>query len=317
VLRVGGLRATGTLIRRVYFRMDNKVKFKPTGWLVMEKRPITDRSIWPSFLKVALLCGFVSVSGSVQAQVSDRPIREAEAQRLDAVRALISQEKSLRLSKYILSSRTAAFCETMRTDLLNHKGFQPIEPIAILNADYPERNIDMPEDVRARRDAVVDKKLGPVLSDGIKRCSKMEADGDLRKGQALFNGFNEFFGLPPFRVYTLPAKKNPFKDSKLIYWSEYSEKLGSGRRGYSWVNLNICEHTNGLTITYSDSTLLKSDPAGQKSVLTRYRDKIVSWYVSRNFYFEAAYIDFGRKNMVTPPFTCGWQRTYPETPVSQ
>jgi hypothetical protein len=264
---------------------------------------------------MALLCGFVSVSGSVQAQVSDRPIRETEAQRLDAVRALISQEKSLRLSKYILSSRTAAFCETMRTDLLNHKGFQPIEPIAILNADYPEWNIDVPEDVRAQRDAVVDKKLGPALSDGIKRCSKMEANGDLRKGQALFNGFNEFFGLPPFRVYTLPAKKNPFKDSKLIYWSEYSEKLGRGRTGYSWVNLNICEHTDRLPVA-SDSIDLKSDPAGQKAALTRYRDKIVAWSISRNFFFKAEYVDPSQQITAKSRIICSWY-TYPEAPVSQ
>lgn len=293
------------------------MKFIPTGWPVEKKVPDAYRSIRPGLLKVALLCGFVSVSGSVQAQVADKPIQETEAQRLDAVRALISQEKSLRLFKDILSDRTAEFCETMRADLLSHKGFQPIEPIAILNADYPEWNIDVPEDVRAQRDAVVDKKLGPALSDGLKRCLNAEAEGDLERARALFRGFNEFVGLPPFRVYTLAAMENPLKDSELLYWSEFNEKLGRGRNGYSWVNLDTCEHTNGLTIAYSGSIKLKKDPLGQKAALTRYRDKIVAWSVSRNFSFQAEYIRLNKKFIAKSRVTCGWDRTYPEVPISQ
>lgn len=293
------------------------MKFMPARWLAMGKELIAAPFIRSDFLQVVLLCGLISASGLVPAQAADKPLQETEAQRLDAVRALIGQEKSMRLFKDILSEHNAAFCETMRVDLLNHKGFEPIEPIAILNADYPEWNIDVPEDVRAQRDSVVDKKLGPALSDGIKRCSKVEADGDLRKGQALFNGFNEFFGLPPFRIYTLPARENPFKDSKLIYWSEYNEKLGRGRNGYSWVNLETCEHTDGLTIAYSGSIKLKEDPLGQRAVLTRYGNKIVAWSVSRNFSFQAEYINLNKKITAKSRVTCGWDRTYPEAPVSR
>jgi len=286
------------------------MKFKPARWLAMGKKLIAAPFIRSGSLQAVWLCGLISASGSAPVQAADEPLQETEAQRLDAVRALIGQEKSVRLFKDILSERNAAFCETMRVDLLNHKGFEPIEPIAILNTDYPEWNIDVPEDVRAQRDSVVDKKLGPALSDGIKRCSKVEADGDLRKGQALFNGFNEFFGLPPFRIYTLPARENPFKDSKLIYWSEYSEKLGRGRNGYSWVNLNICEHINGLTIAYSDSIELKEDPLGHKAALTRYKGKLVAWSVSRHSSFYAERINPNFETDKKSRIICDWS-TYP------
>ncbi len=265
---------------------------------------------------MALLCGFVSVSGSVQARVADRPIQETEAQRLDAVRALISREKYHRFSSYEVPEYKATFCKNTLNDLLKNKGFTAIEPLATLNFYYPDWETNLPDDIKKQNEKTAEMKLGSTAFNDIKRCSSAEANGDLEKGKVLFNGFTPFVGDPPYRVYQLPASENPFKESKLIYWSEFNEKLARGREGYSWVNLDVCEHTHGLTIAYSDSIQIKNDPQGRVEALTKYRGKIVAWSVSRNFDFQAHSIDPKYKNLTASQIICRWS-TYPTTSIEK
>jgi hypothetical protein len=254
------------------------------------------------------------------AQSTNKNRFETEAQRLERVRALIRQEPSRRLLEGAVgnSKNTAAFCEAMLHDLLDNKGFKPIEPVAVLDFQYPIQNPD--RGIQDRDESLLPlhqkqqsqyaaKQLGPFLTNSIQRCTDEEANGDERKGSVLFNGFNYAAGLPPFRTYVLPKKLNPFPQAKLVYWSNYDESTGKGRKGYSWVNLNVCEHVNG-TFGPIDSLRVKNDPQGQVEVLTNYRGKLVAWFVSRNLNFVADYFD---PKYITPQKSrviCSWA-TYP------
>ena len=252
------------------------------------------------------------------AQTPNRNIFETEAQRLEAVRTLIRQESSRRLSTIGKSKNTAAFCDVMLHDLLDNKGFKPIEPVAVLDFQYPIQNPDrgiqdrdeilLPPHQKQQSQYAV-KQLGTFLTNSIQRCTDDEANGDERRGSVLFNGFDYAAGLPPFRAYVLPKKLNPFPQAKLIYWSNYEESTGKGRKGYSWVNLNVCEHVN-RTFGSIDSLQIKNDPQGQVEALTSYRGKLVAWSVSRNSTFFA---DYFAPKYITPQKSrviCSWA-TYP------
>jgi hypothetical protein len=246
---------------------------------------------------------------------------ETEAQRLKAVRTLIQQDKSRRLhpSSKVNPAGADAQCERMLKDLLSGKEFKAIEPVAVLNFEYPIQNAEFsiydrvenllpPLEKQQSENAA--KQLGPLLNEGIQRCTDEEANGDERKGSVLFNGFNFWAGGPPYRAYTLPKKVNPFPKSKLIYWSEYVEASRKGRNGYSWVNLDICEYVDS-TFGISDSLQRKNDPNGQAAALTIYRGKLVAWEVSRNYAFVADQLAPKYKSPQKSRNICRWS-TYPE-----
>lgn len=250
---------------------------------------------------------------------------ETEAQRLQAVRTLITQEKSRRLhpSSKVNPAGADAQCESMLKDLLSSREFKAIEPVAVLNFEYPIQNADrsiyerdeslLPPLERQQSENAA-KQLGPFLTEGIQRCTDEEAHGDERKGSVLFNGFRFLAGAPPYRAYVLPKKVNPFSKSKLVYWSEYVEASGKGRRGYSWVNLDICEHTDGTSDLGMAASRVKSDPQGQKAVLTVYRGRLVVWDVWRGQSFAAEQIDPKYETWSRSRINCNWA-TYPEEPA--
>lgn len=246
---------------------------------------------------------------AISQSVSKQPI-ETEAQRLQTVRTLVGQEKSRRLqpASNDKPKSTAAFCEAMLDDLLNNKGFKAIEPVAVLDFEYPVWDIALAEAERRERKRIAAKQLGPILTKSLRRCAH-DGRGDAVK----FFGFHAVAGAPPYLAYVLPNSVNPFPESKLVYWSEYLEKLGTGRKGYSWVNLDICEHTNG-TSSLSDSLQLRDDPKGQVAALTLYQGKLVSWEVSRNRAFVADHFEPKYETPMKSRIICHWA-TFPEVPV--
>jgi hypothetical protein len=265
-----------------------------------------------SFLGVACALTLVPLT----ARSTEQPAYETEAQRLERVRTIISQEKSRRLKgyQYRQENSTAPSCEVMLDDLLNNRGFEPVEPVAVLNHNYPLRSPFLEEKLSPEEEQqaqAAEDKMRPFLTKSLQQCAKAEADGDERRARALFNAFNYAAGVPPFRVYLLPEKINPFPDSNLMYWSEYAKKTGKGGEGYSWVNLKDCEHTWGVRDL--SSLGVKSDPKGQVAALTNYRDKLVVWVVSRGFRFEAQHYEPNYQDKVKAGTTCAWT-TYPEEP---
>ncbi len=275
----------------------------------------TNYSAWRCPL---LLAGLLLALPSHAASADDF---ETEAQRLQAVRTLIQQEKSRRLqpSSKVNPAGADAQCQRMLKDLLDGKEFKAIEPVAVLNFEYPIQNAEFSIYDRAenllppfekQQSENAAKQLGPLLNEGIQRCTDEEAKGDERKAIALFNGFGYAAGAPPYRAYMLPKKLNPFPKSKLVYWSEYVEATRKGSQGYAWVNLNICEHTNGIP-SLGDSTRRKNDPEGQRSTLTQYRGNIVAWDVARGFMFDAHVVSSKSKRANRLENICSWA-TYPE-----
>lgn len=247
-----------------------------------------------------------------KSQTVDAPPIETEAQRLEAIRNLISQEKSRRLVGDAdgKPQSTAAVCERMLDDLLSRKGFKAIEPVAVLDFEYPLSSVVLSQAQEQKNARIAAERLGPSLTKSLQRCA---ADG---RGDALkFDGFFSSTGAPPFRAYVLPKNVNPFPGSKLVYWSEYEEKTGLGRKGYTWVNLDICERTGG-TPSLTDSLRLKKDPQGQRSSLTLYQEKVVSWDIAKGFLFSAHVVLPNPKRGMDFQAICSWA-TYPETPATK
>lgn len=249
------------------------------------------------------------------AQSAEQQEYETEAQRLERVRTIISQEKSRRLKErqYLQVNSTAPSCEVMLDDLLSNRGFEPLEPVAVFNHNYPlrspflEERLPLEEEQQAQ---AAEEKMGSFLANSLQKCAKVQAEGDEERARTLFNAFNYAAGAPPFRVYQLPEGVNPFPESKLIYWSEYLRESNKGRKGYSWVDLDSCEHTWGIS-GLTDSSSLEKDPHGQVGVLTVYEGRLVSWVVSRGFRFEAGYYDYYYPGNVKAGASCAWV-TYPE-----
>jgi len=264
-----------------------------------------------TILTIILSLKFFAVQAYGQAQY------ESEAQRLERIRAMISQEKNreLREQKQAQKFGGKAGCEKMLADLLDGVDFEPIEPVAILSHEYPvispywERS-PTPEENELTREA--EKKIKPWLARGLRRCASAEAEGDARRAHALFNSFNYAAGMAPYRIYVLQEKINPYPDSKIIYWSEFSEKIGSGRKGYSWVNLDICEHTSGVD-ALTDSLRIKNDPDGQVGALAVYKGKLASWVVARGFMFKLDYYGGSHLGGSSTKMQCTWT-VYSESP---
>lgn len=280
----------------------------------------------PKLAIAAFSLGCYLMTPSAVSQVVNKQDFETEAQRLEAVRTLIRQEKLRRLVGGTdgKSNSTAGFCEGMLKDLLNHKGFKAIEPVAVLGFEYPiqnpnhgmyERDESLLPPREKQQSQSAAKQLGPFLKKSIQRCTDEEAAGDEIKGSVLFNGFNYMAGAPPFRAYMLPKNLNPFPEAKLVYWSEYVVGTGKGRKGYSWLNMDICEHVNG-TFGLSDSLRLRDDSTGQIAALTRYRGKLVAWEVSRNYAIIADHFESKYETAMKSRTICHWA-TFPEESVSK
>ena len=75
----------------------------------------------------------LAAQDTISNPINFQPI-QTEAQRLEVVRTLISTERSRRLvgDPDGKPKSTAAFCDRMLDDFLNHKGFKAIEPVAVL-----------------------------------------------------------------------------------------------------------------------------------------------------------------------------------------
>lgn len=273
-----------------------------------------DESLGPSRLaKTALLIACcLAAPYAISQSISRQPI-ETEAQRLDAVRALIREEKSRRLvgDPDGKPKNTAAFCTAMLGDLLGKRGFKAIEPVAVLDFEYPVWDRDLPKTERDGREQIAARTLGPYLTKSLQRCA------DVQEGSvARFSGFHQIVGAPPYRAYVLPKSLNPFPKSKFVYWSEYVEKLGSGRKGYSWVNLDICEHTDGTSNQGMASLRVKNDPNGQKTALTIYQGKLAVWDVWRGQSFTVEQIEPKYESWNKSRINCTWA-TYPEKLISK
>lgn len=270
-------------------------------------------------LSIACCLAAPAISQSVRTQSI-----ETEARRLETVRTLVNQEKSRRLGGGPdgKPKKTAAICDGMLNDLLNQKGFKAIEPLAVLDHEYPIQNPDrsiyerdaglLPprEKLLSQKTA---EKLGPFFTKSIQRCTDEQAQGDERKGDVLFSGFRNFAGAPPFRAYVLPKKVNPFPEAKLVYWSELTENRSWGRKGYSWVNLDTCEH---LPSAPGWGWSLKNEPAGPVGALTQYRSKLAIWDVSPNISFSSYLYDPTNKAPLKSQVMCNWA-TYPETSIKK
>ena len=272
-----------------------------------------DASLSPSRLAktVLLIACCLAAPYAISQSIRGQPL-ETEAQRLEAVRTLIREEKSRRLvgDPDGKPKSTAAFCTAMLGDLLSKKGFKAIEPVAVLNFEYPVWDRDLPKTERDERERIATRKLGPFLTKSLQRCADVQEGSETR-----FSGFQQIFGAPPYRAYVLPKSLNPFPESKFVYWSEYLEKLGSGRKGYSWVNLDSCEHTSG-TFGPTDSLRLKNNPRGETAALTSYRGKLVAWSVSHKQSFFADHFEPKYKTPMKSRIICHWA-TYPEESVKK
>ena len=172
-------------------------------------------SLGPSRLaKTVLLIACCLAAPYASSQSIGRQLIETEARRLEAVRTLIRDEKSRRLvgDPDGKPKSTAAFCTAMLGDLLSKRGFKAIEPVAVLNFEYPVWDRDLPKTERDEREQIAARTLGPHLTKNLQRCGQEEANGNERKAVVLFNGFNYTAGAPPFRAYVLPEKLNPFPE---------------------------------------------------------------------------------------------------------
>lgn len=238
---------------------------------------------------------------------------ETEEYRLAQVREIIQSEKRRDLSAhtYKQENSTAPSCEVMLNDLMRGKGFTPIEPLTIFNHSYPNWNMNvsiLPSTDKLKEAEEDSKPLGPFLASSLQRCSVAEAEGDLERARLLFSGVNQLIGNPPYRIYSLPEEINPFPFSRLLYWSEYDESTGKGRKGYSWVDLDSCQHTSGIQ-ALTQSQKLRDDPQGQVAALTSYNNRLVGWKVSRGFKIELEHYENytpGSKGESMPGTKCTW-----------
>ncbi len=220
---------------------------------------------------------------------------ETEAERLERVREIIKAEQRREPLEYVPrpNNSTAPSCEVMLDDLMKGKGFSAIEPIAVFDHEYPSWNMRLsyfppPDQLKqAEEDA---KLLGPLLAASLQRCSLAEAEGNEERAKALFLGLDEWVGKPPFRLYVLPDWLTPFSSSNFLYWSEYGEELGHGREGYSWVDMDSCEHVGGIQ-ALTQSKFLLDDPLGQQAALAVYKNHLVAWKVSRGYMFALDYYE--------------------------
>ncbi len=220
---------------------------------------------------------------------------ETGAERLERVREIIKAEQRRDPSQYNHrpENSTAPSCEVMLDDLMKGKGFSAIEPIAVFDHEYPSWNMRLsyfppPDQLKQAEEDT--KLLGPLLAASLQRCSLAEAEGNEERAKALFLGLDEWVGKPPFRLYVLPDWLTPFSSSNFLYWSEYGEELGHGREGYSWVNLDDCQHIGGIR-ALTQAQWLRTDPFGQISALAVYRGHLVGWKVSRGRRFELEYYE--------------------------
>lgn len=212
---------------------------------------------------------------------------DREAKRLAQIREMVAAEPKAVLvtTSGVGANADRPFCETLLGDLKKRRNFRPLEPVAILDHSYPVRDPDRPIDqdpatlspalkTRSERDR---RLLGPALSNAITSCAAAEADGDEKRAARLFNGLDSRVGAPPYRIYSIAPGLNPFPEARLVYWSEYIQGRGPGREGYSWVNLEKCEHAGGIPAR-TDALSLDQDPAGQQAALTVRHDRsVVGW----------------------------------------
>lgn len=275
---------------------------------------------WFAKLGLWLLCCLIAPHS--MAQSLDKPAIETEAQQLEAIRSLIREEKSMRLEGHSqgIPGSNAPFCKKMLTDLLANKGFKAIEPVAILNHEYPVLSPDQGPVQRSewlvkKLMDIADKQLGKTLVEGLNQCATAEAHGDERRARNLFTAFSDWAGAPPYRVYVLPKKLNPFPDNQLIYLSEFVAETGLGKESYSWVNLKVCEH--GYVIGQStSSTRVKRNTQDLKTALTFYQGNLVAWDMNRNFAFSADLIKQKFKTPKKSQIVCRWT-TYLEDSANE
>lgn len=235
----------------------------------------------------------------------EHPMNETEEQRLDVVRIIIGHEKIRRFEyEYRQKNSTAPSCDVMLDDLLNNREHQPIEPVAVLNHQYPlSLNEDLSEEEEALKKSI-DEQMGPMLVKALNRCWKAEAEGDEERARVLFTAFHEPGLEPPIRLYVLPDAISPFPDSKLLFLAYTSKRLG-----YSWVNLNKCENSWG--ISYPPISSLERDPEKVTSALAIYRGRLVAWVVAKNFLFKVEHYEPDYHGNVKAGTLCEWA-AYPK-----
>lgn len=226
----------------------------------------------------------------------------SEAERVRRVRDLI-RTGNPRFAWPDSPSRLAEgrpYCERLMTDFLRGVGFNPIEPVAILLESSESRDAQNWVPLSAIKRAS-GARLHASFSKAIERCS---ADDSATPDR--FYEFNEFTGAPPYRVYRLSPLINPVPDAELVYWSEYIPRLGAGRKGYTWVNLNICGEVFGRT-AMTEALSLAADFRGQLGALTLYEGRVVTWDVSRGFLVQAIVLDRRAKDAGFMHALCTWK----------
>lgn len=242
---------------------------------------------------------------------------ETEAQRLDAVRALIASERSPRPAKtndqYRQDGTTAPSCNAMLQDLLAGK-YQAIEPMQIRDKHDPtvrEQSLDSIE---------VQELHGfpRVTTAKLRFCASAEAEEKFHGIEdRFFLGFDVFAGAPPFRVYRLPDAANPYRDMDFVYWSV--PKTGSGyRQDYHWVNLNHCKTVFGLQTSYSAGEE-KESPRTNAQAIALYRGKFSYLEAHKGYVFSIQHLEPAsvRSDSTDRLGThCRWA-TYPETTTNK
>lgn len=214
---------------------------------------------------------------------------EREAQRLDAVRALIASELAPRPAKtndqYRQEGTTAPSCNAMLQDLLAGK-YQAIEPVQIRDKHDPtvrEQFLDSTE---------VQELHGfpRVTTEKLRFCASAEAEEKFQGiKDRFFLGFDVSVGAPPFRVYRLPDSANPYRDMDFVYWSV--PKTGSGyRQDYHWVNLNHCKTVFGPQTSYTAGEEKKS-PQENAQAIALYRGKFSYLEVHKGYAFSIQHLE--------------------------
>jgi len=193
--------------------------------------------------------------------------------------------------------------------------FVPIEPVVVISHNYPpsiyENELDSREDSSGRtmrliQATAVKKLIGEGLDSSLRQCAVTEPLGDERKAKVLFNGLDDLSGAPPYRIYILPKNLNPFPSSDMLYWSEYLPKIATGRKGYTWINLNSCETTNTSFTPYS-ATSLTADKDPQKAALTSYPDALIFWATTNYGGFYADIFNLPYINLQKSRNICSWK----------
>jgi len=260
-----------------------------------------------------LVCCFMQTSEPALAQDAIEKY-ETESERFNQVYEIIISTGQKTLEDKYIQPEKLLQCKMILKDFMDKKLFVPVEPIAVISHNYPpsshEIELDLKEDsvdraVRLIQEKAVINLIGKKLDSSLRRCAVAEALGDERKAKVLFNGFNDFSGGPPYRIYILPKNSNPFFGSDLLYWSEFLPKLGTGRNGYTWIDLNSCEKTHtSFTPYFTTSLSAKEDP--QKAVLTAYPNALIAWTTTDNGGFFADIYNLPYINSEKSRNICSW-----------